>query len=43
MELKCSKCGKRWQYGGKKGSGAYATCPDCRLLVKIPEEKKGGN
>jgi DNA-directed RNA polymerase subunit RPC12/RpoP len=36
--LKCKKCGNEWEYTGAKS--VYATCPDCRSLVKI--EKKGG-
>jgi predicted Zn-ribbon and HTH transcriptional regulator len=37
MKLKCS-CGYEWDYKGKMKKNA--TCPDCRALVKIPEDLK---
>lgn len=36
--LKCKKCGKEWDYTGTKS--VYATCPDCRALVKIEKKKE---
>lgn len=37
MILKC-KCGKEWDYKGSNTK--YATCPDCRTLVKIEVDSK---
>jgi phage FluMu protein Com len=37
MDLSCKRCGKGWSYSG--GRKFYATCPDCKTSVKIPEEK----
>jgi len=34
-ELTCN-CGKTWNYKGK--NKVYATCPDCKTSVKIPEK-----
>ena len=34
-KLKC-KCGNEWPYNGQNTSGQRATCPKCRLTVKIP-------
>lgn len=34
MELKCEKCGRVWDYKGKKP--ITTQCPDCYARVKIP-------
>jgi len=36
MMLKCKTCGNKWDYQGSKK--LYATCPECRRLVKINEQ-----
>lgn len=33
MELKCKRCGRKWDYKGKKKY--YTSCPDCKTSVKI--------
>ena len=38
MKLKCKKCGNKWDYSGKHEY--FATCPECRRLVKIKEIEK---
>jgi predicted RNA-binding Zn-ribbon protein involved in translation (DUF1610 family) len=37
MELKCTSCKRVWDYTGK--NKVYATCPDCRKIVKIKGDK----
>jgi hypothetical protein len=31
--VRCQRCGKEWQYKGKRRF--FATCPDCRHNVKL--------
>jgi len=38
MWLKCKKCGKEWNYTGTMS--VYATCPDCKRLVRIETRKE---
>jgi len=33
MDIKCDRCGKEWDYTGS--NEFFATCPDCRKLVKL--------
>jgi len=37
MKLKCKRCGKEWEYKGKKKY--YTSCPDCKTSIKIKEFK----
>jgi len=37
MKLKCG-CGKEWDYSGN--NKIYATCPDCKRLVKIKDGER---
>jgi acetyl-CoA carboxylase beta subunit len=39
--LKCKKCGKEWDYTGKMS--VYATCPNCRSLVRIDANEENKN
>ena len=36
MDLSCKRCGKDWTYSG--GRKFYATCPDCKTSVRIPDK-----
>jgi NADH-quinone oxidoreductase subunit E len=36
IELACQHCGYKWGYQGQ--NKYYATCPQCRYKVKIPED-----
>ena len=36
MELRCGRCGARWEYRGR--AEVYACCPQCRSKVKIDLE-----
>jgi NADH-quinone oxidoreductase subunit E len=36
VELACQHCGYKWGYQGQ--NKYYATCPQCRYKVKIPED-----
>lgn len=36
MIIECKACKKEWDYKGL--NDWYATCPNCRRLVKIKEE-----
>jgi len=38
MELNCQRCNYTWDYQGE--SDYYATCPNCKSSVKIPEDQK---
>lgn len=38
MKLKC-ECGKEWDYSGD--NKVFATCPDCRKLVRVPPSQGG--
>ena len=38
MLLECQHCGYIWDYGG--GNRFYATCPQCRYKVRVPEGVK---
>jgi len=31
-KVSCPRCGYQWQYKGKLG---FATCPNCRKLVRV--------
>ena len=37
IELKCKRCGRKWEYTGDKEY--YASCPDCKTSVKIPQDE----
>ncbi len=43
MEVQCKKetCKKEWDYQGKNKT--FATCPDCRSLVKLDDGYSKGN
>ena len=36
MQLRCGRCGARWEYRGR--AEVYACCPQCRSKVKIDLE-----
>lgn len=33
MEMKCQRCGHKWNYKGKMTY--YCSCPNCKTSVKI--------
>lgn len=35
MELECTKCGYKWDYGGSLN---LATCPNCGYKVKVEKD-----
>jgi Zn finger protein HypA/HybF involved in hydrogenase expression len=39
IKLKCNKCGKEWNYKGKKKPSdkhyVFVSCPDCHSNVKL--------
>ena len=39
MIQKCTQCGYLWEYSGKM---IWATCPSCRLKVKVMKGGKDG-
>jgi len=43
IKLKCKnpKCRREWEYKGDKRF--YASCPDCKNSVKIPEKSEEEN
>jgi len=41
MKIKCNKCGYEWNYKGRRTR--YATCPNCKASVKIPQQASGGD
>ena len=40
MRQKCKKCGRDWNYLGKKKVGSYVTCPDCKTPFKLEVYKR---
>jgi len=38
MKLKCQRCGREWDYKGKKKW--FTSCPDCKTSVKIKEREE---
>jgi len=38
MELTCQRCDYNWDYQGE--GDYYATCPNCKSSVKIPEKEE---
>jgi predicted nucleic acid-binding Zn-ribbon protein len=40
MEVRCTRCGHRWNYRG--ASRYYATCPRCLRKVKLEDPPPKG-